>query len=394
MLGAGGLFAVWLSNYFGRLPVFVFFQCWTVGTAAWCAAATNFESYMAARILNGFFSASAAGGGLMWIKDMFFFHEHPRKINLWATALIFSPFLAPLVTALIITNTTWRWAFWVDTILAATALILTLLFVDETYYPRHLAAGQRPVRGSRLMRLIGVEQRRTKLIPNTLFSALQRPAIAISKLPVLLSTVYYFFTFAWVIGNNTTISVFIVPLYEWTYTQLAIIYVAPCVGLALGLILGHWFHDLIGSMYAKRHAGVIEPEARLIIIWFATPLIVVGMNMIGATLQHKLHWAVLAVGWAIHNFAIITVTTALNAYCLDAYPEGSGEVAAWLNAGRTMGGFVVGYFQLEWAAKTGTQTEFGVQSAICVVAFGIIILLQFYGKKLRHAQGTMTFKTQ
>ena len=59
MLGAGGLFVVALSSYFGRLPVLVWFLCFSLGTAAWCAAATSFESFMTARILNGFFSTVA-----------------------------------------------------------------------------------------------------------------------------------------------------------------------------------------------------------------------------------------------------------------------------------------------------------------------------------------------
>ena len=39
--------------------------------------------------------------------------------------------------------------------------------------------------------------------------ALLRPFLAIVKLPVLLSFGYYVFTFAWVIGLNTQISVFL-----------------------------------------------------------------------------------------------------------------------------------------------------------------------------------------
>lgn len=57
-LGAGGLFTVLLSAYFGRLPVLVFFMSMALGTSAWCAAATSFDSYLAARILNGFFSSA------------------------------------------------------------------------------------------------------------------------------------------------------------------------------------------------------------------------------------------------------------------------------------------------------------------------------------------------
>jgi hypothetical protein len=50
-------------------------------------------------------------------------------------------------------------------------------------------------------------------------------------------------------------------------------------------------------------------------------------------------------------------------------------------------------FQINWATKAGTQTEYGIQSAIMGAAFFIIIFLQFFGAKLRHAQGPLNFKT-
>lgn len=77
MLGAGGIFVVALSAYFGRLPVLFWFSIFAFLTAAWSAAAKSFHSFMAARILHGFFSTVAQAGGLMFIKDIFFFHEHP-----------------------------------------------------------------------------------------------------------------------------------------------------------------------------------------------------------------------------------------------------------------------------------------------------------------------------
>lgn len=88
MLGAGGVVAVALSAYFGRLPVLFYFLVLATATAIWCAAAVTFESFMAARILNGFFSTVAQGGGLMFIFDMFYFHERARKINIWVRCSI------------------------------------------------------------------------------------------------------------------------------------------------------------------------------------------------------------------------------------------------------------------------------------------------------------------
>lgn len=60
MLGAGGVFVVWLSAYFGRLPVLVFFQSLNLATTAWSGSATGFKSFMASRILHGFFGTVAA----------------------------------------------------------------------------------------------------------------------------------------------------------------------------------------------------------------------------------------------------------------------------------------------------------------------------------------------
>lgn len=73
-IGACGLIVVAFANYFGRLPITLLFQAVFFATCAWSAAARNFESYLAARIVNGLFCSVGQGGALMWIKDMFFFH--------------------------------------------------------------------------------------------------------------------------------------------------------------------------------------------------------------------------------------------------------------------------------------------------------------------------------
>ena len=70
MLGAGGIFVVALAAYFGRLPVLFWFTLVAFATAAWCAGASSFPSFMAARILNGFFSTVAQGVGRFGRSDI------------------------------------------------------------------------------------------------------------------------------------------------------------------------------------------------------------------------------------------------------------------------------------------------------------------------------------
>lgn len=193
MLGVGGLATVWLSAYFGRLPVLFWFGCLSAGTAAWSAAAQSFESYMASRILNGLFCVAAAGGGLMWIKDVWFWHQHAKKINIWSTAIILSPFLGPQFMAAIVSVTSWRKGMWLDFGIIALGLALTFVFGDETFYPRHLMPDRIPKRKSRLLRVIGVEQYKTKYTTNTFWEAGSRLGYTALKLPVFLICLFYFF---------------------------------------------------------------------------------------------------------------------------------------------------------------------------------------------------------
>lgn len=185
----------------------------------------------------------------------------------------------------------------------------------------------------------------------------------------------------------------IIPAYNFSFRNLAAIYTAPVIGAVLGLVVGHFLFDIIGSIYAKYHQGRIEPEARLIMIWLVLPLKLIGYNLIGTGLEKHWSYYVVAFGWGMHNFSTIATTAAVGAYLIDAYPEASGESAAWLNFSRTIAGFIIGYIQLNWAAKSGTMVEYGIQSGIMAAAFLIIVFLQFFGKKLRLKQGPCNFKT-
>jgi hypothetical protein len=393
MLGAGGVFVVALSAYFGRLPVMFWYLVVAFATAAWCAGAKTFESFMAARILNGFFSTVAQGGGLMFIQDMFFFHERARKINIWAAFIILSPYFGPLFAAFIITTEPWPIAFWVYTAETGLCLILTMLFVKETYYDRRIPADQQPSTGNRITSMTGIAQWRSRSLRNTFGQAAMRPVKVLLKPTVFISCVYYLLTFAWVVGINTTLAIFVTPLYNFGPKQIGFFYFTPIVAALLGETVGHWLHDFIARGYIKNHNGHFEPEVRLRAIWVSTPFMLSGLILLGFCLEDAYHYMITSLAWGLYVFGIMITTVAISAYNLDSYPEGSGEVAAWINFSRTTGGFIISYFQVEWANAEGTKTSFGVQAAICFGAFLLILLLQWKGKAMRMKSGGLHFHT-
>ena len=88
---------------------------------------------------------------------------------------------------------------------------------------------------------------------------------------------------------------------------------------------------------------------------------------------------------------IMIATVALNAYLLDAYPEGSGEVDAWICVGRTMGGFLATYVEIDWVARDGPLRALGAQTGITAAAGFLMLVLGVWGKRIRMAQGRMNF---
>ena len=124
----------------------------------------------------------------------------------------------------------------------------------------------------------------------------------------------------------------------------------------------------------------------------ATPIMILGIVLLGVALERIWHYMIVAISLGLFVFGIMIVTTAINSYVLDSYPEAPGEVSAWINAGRTVGGFIISYFEITWAEAEGTQKSLGIQAAVVGAAFLIFIVpLQVFGKDLRMRQGKVEF---
>ena len=337
---------------------------------------------------------------------MFFFHEHPRLINILEFPVILSPYMGPLFSSFILYKTKWQWAFWLATMMWALGWIF-ILFTDETLYDRH--TGYHATRGPHWKRLLGIEQ--AKGLKNRSFvQAAMRPIIALSKIPLLLVVIYYFLNFAWVIGVNTTVSIWLTDFYDFTPKNLGMCTAYPTrykfevlltckgffyffgpVGVFIGWFVGHWIHDAYANYYARRHGGRIVPEARLTLTYLATLIMAIGLVILGFAIQNRWHYMVLAVCASIQCVGIMIATTAVSAYLLDCFPEGAGETNAWVSIGRAWGGFMATYVQLPWVQRIGSAKAMGIQTAITVAAALIIVFLQIYGQRIRAAQGRMVF---
>jgi MFS family permease len=168
------------------LPVLFWSQVLTCIVVIGASLAPTYAGFTACRTLQGFFNTAPQVIGLTIIHDMFFFHERTRKINFWAFSFLVGPYLGPFIAGFLIQKINWRQDFGVLAAFHGFAIILIIIFGDETLYDRQYPQNNVEFKGiwGKIQLLTGIAGLRMKNRPalTTVFKDL----IALSMLPQLI----------------------------------------------------------------------------------------------------------------------------------------------------------------------------------------------------------------
>ncbi|RFU25948.1 hypothetical protein B7463_g10390, partial [Scytalidium lignicola] len=400
MAGISGILWMPLLNCWGRMPVFFWTTFLGFLFSLGATLSPNFTIFYGLRALQSVFQTTGQTAGLVFVEDMFFFHEQARKIGILYCIFISSPFFGPCLGNFIIAGLgQWRACFWLITAWSAALLVMILLYGDETYYDR-MRPVEQPHRGSghldRLLRITGVWQiqNHAGYFPHVLSS--YRRLLEVFLKPIMpMAMLFYSMVFMWSIGINVSSPILLqTPTsaggYGFSANAVGLIYFSPIVAVFAGEAFGHFFNDYLADRYTRQHHGVFVIETRLWTNYIAIILMIPGLVLVGETLQNHLHWVGIVFGWGMFQFGVMLVSVATVAYVLNCYPRASGEVSALINFGRVATGFSVGYFQQEWGFKQGFSISFGLQAVIIVCAYILLICLQVFGGRLRHWAGPVS----
>ncbi|KAI0634985.1 MFS general substrate transporter [Trametes polyzona] len=393
LLGWGGIFAVMLMRKLGRLPVLFWSQVLALGFLVGCTFAPNLKTFTAMRCLTAFFATCPQVTGLYIVTDLFPFHLQARKLNIWTMGFIISPFLSPFMMGFIVARINWRWTYGIGSIYGAIVVALIAFLGEETMFDRKLPNPRPiPVPESRiryrLETLFGVTGLRMSKYRDSWNDSIFAVFNVVWRPHLLAILIFEGMVFGFSIGINTTNAVFLgTPKpggYGFSQFGIAGAYGTPIVAVFVGEILGRYFNDWVMNFSIRRNNGVFVAENRLWTCYIAMPLYICGFVLLGASFQEHLSVGALVMGWGIAEVAVMINTVAVYAYCNDCFPRRQGEISALINLARTLGGFSVAYFQVPWAMKNGALQTFGVEAAIVVALFILIVpTLQLKGGPLR-----------
>ncbi|KAF9220734.1 MFS general substrate transporter [Gyrodon lividus] len=390
LLGWGGIFCVMLMRRFGRLPVLFWTQLLAVAFLIGATFAPDLPTFTSMRCLTAFFGTCPQVTGLFVVTDIFPFHLQARKLNIWTSGFLISPFVSPFVFGFLSARASWRWSYGIGSIYSAIVLVLIVFFLEETMYDR--GTNRPPPRRTsgfryRFQTLIGITGYKLAKYRDS-WSEVTVACLSVVWRPQFILVVFFeAFVFGFSVGLNVTNVVFLgtpAPVgFGFSEFIVAGTYATPMVAVVIGEVIGRYANDWIMNASVRRNWGIFEAENRLWVCYIAMPLYLCGFLVLGAGIQY-LNMTALVLGWGLAEVAVMINTVAIYAYCNDCFPQRQGEISALINLARTLGGFSVAYFQVPWATKSGGLEVMGVEAGLVIGLFLLAVpLVQYRGGYFR-----------
>ncbi|KAF2183782.1 MFS general substrate transporter [Zopfia rhizophila CBS 207.26] len=422
-LGFANFIIVPLSNIFGRRAISLVFSVLIMLTCIWEALATSHRSLLAARALNGLVCATSESIPVQMIADVFFLHERGLWTGVYFTGYFLGAFLGPVMSGAIASHHGWKSFFWLETALAAFAIVMLAFTFPETKYhrttsdktitpPTETITNVSTDAEKNASTNVGSDSESSSLAPPPVgkgrpsskqFMPFQK-ADSRWKAFIIRDTwtpVKVFFNpiIFWaglmlagpadlVLFFNLTESVILAaPPYLWTPQQVGYSNFAFVIGALIGLATAGPYSDWVAARATRKNGSIREAEMRLPALWIYMFITITSCIIGGCAYQYQWHWGILVVfGYGFGGLSVTTVPTIAIAYAIDCYKPIAGEIMVVATVLKNFIGFSYSYwiFDLAHREKDGWIVPAMVVFA-CTVGPALFAFPLYYGwgKKLR-----------
>lgn len=124
-----------LGDRFGRRRIFVIGVIAFAAASMLCGLASNPETLIAARVLQGVGGALLTPGSLAIIEAVFVHEDRGRAIGAWTGLGSIAAAIGPFVGGALVEYADWRWIFWINAPIAAGTVFVALRYVPESKAP-------------------------------------------------------------------------------------------------------------------------------------------------------------------------------------------------------------------------------------------------------------------
>ncbi|KKY27249.1 putative cycloheximide resistance [Phaeomoniella chlamydospora] len=374
-----------LAKIYGRRPIYLMAIIIMFVTSVWAAKTTEYNSFLASRIVGGIGMAPYEVLVQCTIGDMYFVHERATRIAVWNLFLLTGIAGGSLVSGYIIQLDGYRWTFGVCAIFFGILMFGVVFFVPETAYRRDaLVVIPVPDDGSGVEDEEKPQATSQEHVKMTIAHEHDHSQLAGEKDKHLSYSVSYgSTTLTWIVVFSVVNGViFVEPPYNFTVSQTGLISLSPFILTILGELISGPLNDWICLSLTRRNKGIYEPEFRLPLMIVTIILGTVGFFGFGATVHFQTHWSgpVLCFGFA--NMSLAFASTCVFGYVIDSYKSLAEEAFVAINA-RNFLTFGLTYFVNSWLAESGALEVFCILGALFLLVCFFTVPLWIFGKKIR-----------
>ncbi|QRW01874.1 major facilitator superfamily transporter [Ceratobasidium sp. AG-Ba] len=121
------------------------------------------------------------------------------------------------------------------------------------------------------------------------------------------------------------------PIMQFNSLEIALAYIPPAIGYLIGSVSGGYLSDYAYRRAKARDGDRFVPESRLVTAWCGVPFMPIGLLIFGWTLRTGQKWPVPLTGSFIFGLGFMLGTGTIMAYFADVIPGQSASVVACFN---------------------------------------------------------------
>ena len=384
----GPLFVGPLSELYGRVPTLQSANLLFLLFNLACGLSHSEGELLAFRFIAGLGGSApqAIGGGVLG--DLWSAEERGKALAVYSLAPLLGPAIGPVAGGFVAENTTWRWIFYATTIANGIAMLLGVIFLQETHAPVLLdRMKRRRIRETNNKDWHTNDDKTERNLRTTIMRSLSRPFVLLFTQPIVQVLALYL---AYIYGVVYLVLASFPDL--WTspdyYNESVGIGGLNYIALAVGFIIGAYIcvpsQDRIYALMKRRNNGVGRPEFRVPLMIPSALLVPIGLFIYGWTAANRTHWIGPDVGVAIYAAGYITSFQCIQVYVVDTYTRYAASALASVTVLRSLCAFAFPLF----AASMYESLGYGWgNSTLAFVAIGLgwpsPFLLLRYGVALR-----------
>ncbi|CAG7916074.1 unnamed protein product [Penicillium olsonii] len=349
------------SEINGRRPIFIASGVLFVASLIGCGGTQSFAGLLVARFFQGVGGStfSTMVGGV--ISDIYHAHDRNTAMALFSASALFGTGLAPLISGVIVTRTTWRWVFYSHAIVSAAFVVIIFFFFKETrgsvllsrkaaklnkYYEQLEEAGHHGVMLTseespdeknirRIRWKVKSDEERASLLSMIKISVYRPFHMLFTEPVVFFFSLWVSFSWAVLYLQFGSVPLVFRTSHNFTTEQSGAVFTSMCVGVILISVISI-YQERIAARFGLKSAAA---EGRLYFVCVESVLLPIGMFWFGWTSFPSVPWIVPAMAVGCSTMGIFSIYLATFNYLADTYHRyASSAIAAQSCCRNLLGG--------------------------------------------------------